>query len=127
MQGLIESSRAAGAVGLIAVDEASLARIGRKLGPNAQRWTAASGFSAAPGSFCLVPDAQGQAQSVLVGISRGDDIFSLAALPQRLPAGKYRIDPAGLALDANRAALGWGLGAYQFARYRKAGASRRSL
>jgi leucyl aminopeptidase len=120
MHGLIESSRAGAGVGLVAVDAASLARISRKVGGNAQHWIAATGFSAAPGSFCLVPDAQGQAQCVLVGISRGDDIFSLAALPQRLPRGKYRIDPAGLALDVNRAALGWGLGAYQFARYRKA-------
>jgi leucyl aminopeptidase len=123
MHGVIESSRAtetAGAVGLIAVDTGNLARVSRELGRNAQRWIVASNFRGDPGSFCLMPDALGQAQCVLVGISRGDDIFALAALPQKLPAGKYRIDDAGLALDPRRAALGWGLGAYQFARYRKA-------
>ncbi|MDR3387984.1 MAG: leucyl aminopeptidase family protein [Rudaea sp.] len=120
MHGLIESSRSSGAIGLIAVDRGNLARVARKLGQDAERWIAASGFRGDPGSFCLVPDAQGHAQCVFVGISRRDDIFALAALPQRLPAGKYRIDASGIALDAQCAALGWGLAAYQFARYRRA-------
>jgi leucyl aminopeptidase len=120
MHGLIESSRATGAVGLVAVDAGSLARVAGNLGKGTERWIAASGFRGEPGSFCLLPDAQGHARCVLVGISRVDDIFALAALPQKLPAGKYRIDATGLPVDLNRAALGWGLGAYQFARYRKA-------
>jgi leucyl aminopeptidase len=120
MHGLIESSRASAAVGLLAVDAGTIARVAGKLGKGAERWIAASGFRGDAGSFCLLPDAQGHAQCVLAGISRVDDIFALAALPQKLPAGKYRMDPRGFSLDLDRVALGWGLAAYQFARYRKA-------
>src|SRR5690606_22430997 len=43
-----------------------------------------------------------------------------ASLPLRLPAGDYRLDARGLALDPAQAALGWALGAYRFSRYRAA-------
>jgi len=121
MYGLVESSTAADrAVTLIAVDAASLSRTARKLGGGAARWIESCGFRADTGSFCLVPDARGQARCVLVGVSRGDDIYALAALPQRLPPGRYRLDADnGIALDTSSAALGWGLGAYRFTRYRK--------
>jgi leucyl aminopeptidase len=121
MHGVIESPRgASAATAVIAVDAKSLARVAQKLGANAVRWIAASGFGGEGGSFCLLPDAQGQLRAVLVGISRSDDVYALSTLPQKLPAGSYRLDSAGLALDPLRAALGWGLGAYQYTRYRKA-------
>src|SRR5581483_9911994 len=119
MHGLTEASRAKNATAVIAVDSTSLARVLRALGASAARWAETNGFRAEAGQVCLVPDAQGQARCVLVGISRADDIYALAALPQKLPPGKYRLDSAGVALDAERAALGWGLGAYRYARYRK--------
>jgi leucyl aminopeptidase len=119
MHGLIQSSRADKAVSLVPVDGHNLARVVRKLGKGVASWVTANGFRAIPGTFCIVPDAKGHARCVLVGISHSDDIYALAALPQKLPAGKYRLDSAGVSLDMNRAALGWGLGAYQFTRYRK--------
>jgi leucyl aminopeptidase len=120
MYGLVESSATGRSTPLIAVDNAQLARVARKLGGGAARWIAASSFRGDAGSHCLVPDARGQARCVLVGISRVDDIYALAALPQKLPVGKYHLDASGLSLNAQTAALGWGLGAYQFTRYRKA-------
>jgi leucyl aminopeptidase len=56
---------------------------------------------------------------VLAGVRTADDIYALAALPHALPPGTYRLDARGVGLDAARAALGWGLGAYRFDRYRK--------
>ncbi|HJS30400.1 MAG TPA: leucyl aminopeptidase family protein, partial [Alphaproteobacteria bacterium] len=44
-----------------------------------------------------------------------------AALATALPAGSYRLDPEPVALLATRMAIGWGLGGYSFARYRKPG------
>jgi len=119
MQGLVESARGGKAVAVIAVDARSLKRVAEKLGKAAGQWLRANGFAAEPGKFCLVPDAQGHLCAVLVGVARPDDIYALAALPHGLPAGDYRLDDAGLALDPLRAALGWELGAYRFNRYRK--------
>src|SRR5690606_7904667 len=57
---------------------------------------------------------------VLVGVSDSDDPFALSGLPLLLPAGDYCLhDTLGERIDPARAALGWGLGAYQFDRYRK--------
>ncbi|MBN8885399.1 MAG: leucyl aminopeptidase family protein [Rudaea sp.] len=120
MHGLIETRRAPQAIPLIAVTKASLRTTAAKLGKTAANWIAASGFEAVPGTFCLLPDAQGKAKRVLAGIAAADDLYALAALPQRLPEGSYRLDAGGIALDPERAALGWGFGAYQFTRYRKA-------
>jgi len=119
MHGLIESARGGKAVAVIGVDTRNLKRIVEKLGKAAAQWVRASGFAGEPGKFCLVPDAQGHLRAVLAGVSRKDDLYALAALPQGLPSGDYRLDDAGVPLDPLRAALGWGLGAYRFSRYRK--------
>ena len=119
MHGLIESARGGKAVAVIGVATHNLKRVAEKLGKAAAQWVRTSGFTAEPGKFCLVPDAQGHLRAVLVGVSRADDLYALAALPQGLPSGDYRLDDAGVTLDPARAALGWGLGAYRFSRYRK--------
>ncbi|MFT3790382.1 MAG: leucyl aminopeptidase family protein [Rudaea sp.] len=120
MYGLVETRRAAKAIPLTAVTKATLRAVAAKLGKSAASWIAASGFDAAPGTFCLLPDAQGKAKRVLAGVAAANDLYALAGLPLKLPEGSYRLDGGGVALDAERAALGWGLGAYQFTRYRKA-------
>ena len=120
MSALIETRRAAQAIPLTAVSKATLRSVADKLGKSAANWIAASGFDAAPGTFCLLPDAQGNAKRVLTGVAAADDLYALASLPLRLPEGSYRLDDSGIALDPERAALGWGFGAYQFTRYRKA-------
>jgi leucyl aminopeptidase len=120
MHGLIESTRSGNkAVAVIAVDARTLPRVAKALGKGAPSWIKASGFAGEAGRFCLLPDAQGQLRAVLVGVSRADDIYALSTLPQSLPGANYRLDAAGIALDPQRAALGWGLGAYRYARYRK--------
>jgi len=119
MHGLVETARGGKAVAVIGVDARCLKRVTEKLGKAAAQWVRSSGFAGEPGKFCLVPDAQGHLRAVLVGVARSDDLYMLAALPQGLPAGDYRLDDSGLALDSARAALGWGLGAYRFSRYRK--------
>jgi leucyl aminopeptidase len=119
MHALVETRRAAKAIPLTAVTKATLRAVANKLGKSAANWIAASDFDAAPGTFCLLPDAQGNAKRVLAGIAAANDLYALAALPYKLPEGSYRLDDIGVALDVERAALGWGLGAYRFTRYRK--------
>ncbi|MGH8042877.1 MAG: leucyl aminopeptidase family protein [Rudaea sp.] len=120
MHGLILSPRGRRqAVELVTVNATDLPKVVRSLGAGAAGWVAASGFRAEAGTFCPLPDAQGQLRAVLAGIARGDDLYALSTLPQSLPAGDYCIGATGVALDPLHAALGWGLGAYRFSRYRK--------
>ena len=62
MHALIETRRAAKAIPLIAVTKATLRATAAKLGKSATNWIAANGFDASPGTFCLLPDAQGNAR-----------------------------------------------------------------
>jgi leucyl aminopeptidase len=120
MEGFIETRRASRAIALIAVDSKRLKKVLADLGKTAARWCESSSFRADPGSFCLLPDAQGHVGAVLAGVTREDDLFALSALPYRLPVGSYQLDARGLSLDPVRSAIGWGLGSYFFSRYRKA-------
>jgi leucyl aminopeptidase len=85
----------------------------------AQRWVKAQGFSANPGSHCVLPDVGGGIARVLVGVGQADDLYALAHLPMQLPPGDYALDDSGVKLDPLRAALGFAFGSYQFNRYRK--------
>ena len=84
-----------------------------------RRWVRASGFEARPHTRCLVPDARRELDSVLVGAGDRADPWCCADLPAALPARRFRIrtelDPDVL----ERVAVGWGLGAYRFERYRR--------
>jgi leucyl aminopeptidase len=119
MHALVELRRTARAIPLIAVNPKTLRAVITKLGAAATAWVRDNGFRPEPGRHCVVPDVRGKLRAVLVGVGAPDDLYALAALPYALPAETYRLDAAGLALDPQRAALGWGLGAYRFARYRK--------
>src|SRR5699024_7059650 len=103
------------------VDAKSLPACKRRLGARQRRWLDAAGFKPLPGRIALLPDAEGQLARVIAGVRRDDPLWSLAALPWQLPAGRYRLADQGLTLDATLAALGWALGSYRCTRYRKAG------
>ncbi len=121
MFGLIETSKGkATAVPIIAVDSTHLARAARAFGKQTQRWLDSTDFKGAPGRVSLVPGEQGDLRAVLIGVAQRNDIYALASLPLTLPSGDYRLEDSGVALDPARAALGWALGTYRFARYRSA-------
>jgi leucyl aminopeptidase len=84
-----------------------------------RKWLKGVGFEAKPGSNALVPGADGAPGRVLVGVEARPDIWSYGALPKALPRGTYRIDGKLEPAAATRAALGWALGGYAFARYKK--------
>ena len=87
--------------------------------PEASAWVGSTGFSAKPGSTCLVPSRGGKLASVLVGIHVGDDPWALAGVPDAVPAGAYHLDLKWSSRSLVRAALGWALAAYRFERYKK--------
>jgi leucyl aminopeptidase len=84
-----------------------------------RKWVEGVGFDAKPGSHALVPGPDGAPGRVLVGVEARPDIWSYGALPKALARGTYRIDGKLAPAAATRAALGWALGGYAFARYKK--------
>ncbi len=80
---------------------------------------ASNGFLAKPNTFCLLNDSDGNLERVLLGIANQDDFFAFGVLPKVLPEGCYAIDASGFSsLQLEHAAIGWGLGSYQFKRYK---------
>jgi leucyl aminopeptidase len=94
------------------------------LDERARAFARAAGFEPKPGRHLIVPAADGKLAGVLFGIERPDDAvkdpFRPGQLVGLLPAGVYRFGNAPH--DARLAALAFGLGAYQFTRYRKSDA-----
>ena len=89
-----------------------------------RNWVEGSGFKAEPGEICLVPGEDGRPARALVGMPTedgGEALWTAAGFTTRLPQGSYRLDPEPADKAATRFALGWALGAYAFARYKKPG------
>ena len=82
-------------------------------------WVQSSGFTGKPGTYALVPGSDGPLARVLVGVDDIEDPWAFAALPTALPRRRYRLDGDYDRKAAERAALGWLLGCYAFALYRK--------
>jgi leucyl aminopeptidase len=107
------------AIPLTPVTQAEFAQFQNALDARDRAWIAANAFTAAPGQTLAIPDKEGQVSRILAGVGRLDDIYALAGAPTTLPKGEYRIDTPLAEEAASRLALGWGLGAYSFDRYRK--------
>ncbi|MBK8284140.1 MAG: leucyl aminopeptidase family protein [Ahniella sp.] len=90
------------------------------LTPKQRQFVSACGFRAVPCTFCFLPNAEGDVEAVLAGITNPADLYALAHAPMMLPPGSYRLDARGERLDPKLHALGWHIGSYQFTRYRKA-------
>jgi leucyl aminopeptidase len=108
------------AIPLLATDRKKLPRLLQSLTPAERRWVQAAGFEGAPQTHHLIVDGKGTLSRVLVGVRDADDPWALAALPLKLPAGRYALGKGPVALDPGKAAFSWDLGGYQFTRYRKA-------
>jgi len=83
-----------------------------------RNWIEGVRFAAKPGQHTLIPGADGAPGRVLLGVEHAPDIWSYGGLPKALPRATYRIDVPLEGDAASRAALGWALGGYAFARYK---------
>jgi leucyl aminopeptidase len=84
-----------------------------------QAWLKSQQFSAAPGSVALLPGTDGLAGAVL-GVGDRADAYSYAHAPFALPAcSVWKVAGELDVASASNLQLGWGLGSYRFARYRK--------
>ena len=89
----------------------------QKQSATTQQWLAAIQFRADPGQFSIVADGQGNIAYVLFCIPDVFSMWSIGHLPANLPEGQYYLETN----DEHywNYALAWGLGAYQFLRYKK--------
>ncbi|MEK9901100.1 MAG: leucyl aminopeptidase family protein [Rhodospirillaceae bacterium] len=100
----------------------------RKDLPAAQRtWLDRNGFSGKPGSWSMLTDETGGPDGAVFVTGADTDVWAWSTLAARLPAGSYRIAGRVAKTVAHDAALGWGLAAYEFTRYRPAKRTRPDL
>ena len=82
-------------------------------------WARAAGFQAAEGAVLLVPGPDGKLAGALFGLGNEGQChpFISGKLARTLPEGTWRIETSSVAPETM--ALGFGMGAYRFERYRK--------
>lgn len=83
-----------------------------------KNWLKSLDYTGKADTFCSIPNAQGQLSEVIFSIKTHDDFWSFGALPLALPFGIYQLETLMDAEQFNRAAIAWGLGSYQFSRYK---------
>ena len=83
----------------------------KNAGAEDRAWLTRQNFNARKGDLAWLADG-----SALVGWDGKDDLAALGHLPKRLPEGCYKFTHS----ITNLQAIGWGLGAYQFDRYKDA-------
>jgi len=82
--------------------------------PETRAWLGRLGFRAEPGQIGWLAGDDHQPAGVAVGWDGKDSLATLGALPFGLPEGVYALASSVSDLDL----VGWGLGAYQFNRYK---------
>ena len=107
------------AVPIHPTDAKRAAKLLATLSPAERRWAESCGFDGAPDSACAIPDAKGNISRVLAGVGDPADPWALAALPQKLPRGRYALGKGPVAVPPENAAFAWDLGSYRFTRYKK--------
>lgn len=83
-----------------------------------KRWVESAGFKAEAGDVSLVAGKDSGLSVVLLGVEDHQGLWAYAALPEKLPEGRYRIDAVLEKEGATNAAIGWALGCYRFDRYK---------
>lgn len=126
-QGLISSSQAQGAAGaakpifpIPKLDRPGDLEKGPDLPAALAAMVADNAFAGSIGEVLVAPDG------VAVGAGDLTDPFALAAVPEKIGAGTFRLapgDPLSARFSGTCLALGWLLGRYRFDRYRPAPAS----
>ena len=81
-------------------------------------WAETANFSARAGQFVMLPDGAGGVAGVLLGLGSKPDPLAIAGLPNKLPAGDYRLAETTPETVCEFAPLAWALGLYKFDRYR---------
>lgn len=112
-------SPAQDSIALIPVTEANWQSIRDTLPVMAQQWSQANHFTAKAGQICVLPNPAGEIDAVLAAYDANEGyMWSLAGLPEKLPAGHYHLQADWTVEQRTAAAIGWGLGCYRFDRFK---------
>jgi leucyl aminopeptidase len=106
------------AIPLTMVTKAGLGAWVESQDEDARAWIGGCGFNGEADSFLRIPGPGGKVTRVLCGVTEGDDLWSLAALPAKLGKGTYWLDAELDRTRANQLCTGWALGTYRFDRYK---------
>lgn len=82
-----------------------------------KNWLQATQYKSEPGNVSLISNDAGGIEKILFCISEMKNFWSVGSLPFQLPEGEYFFDVDKQYHEAF--AIAWGLGAYQFNRYKK--------
>ena len=123
MQTLLPSDSTVASLPLWLATEATITNVLQSLPPSQAAWARAQAYAAERHRLLLLPAADGALAGALWGLGalRAADELSLwdaAPLPERLPAGNFRLGCALAAQSGTQFALGWLLGSYRLSRYR---------
>jgi leucyl aminopeptidase len=123
MQTLLRGETAGSSVPLWLLTDASYAALLPSLPAHQGAWARAQGYAAERQRLLLLPADNGSIAGALWGLGPLSDpdelsLWDAAALPERLPAGNYRLASALSPAPATQFALGWLLGSYRLSRYR---------
>ena len=83
-----------------------------------KKWVAASNFKADPGTSLTLAGKDGALAGIVLGVNSTFDMWDYGGLAKTLPPGKYALTADLGAEEASRAAIAFGLGVYQFTRYK---------
>lgn len=81
-------------------------------------WLLSSNRSIQAGNHYLVPDDAGKLNQVVVIVDDNLSIWTIADLPFSLPVSHYFLADTISVEDREKLILGWGLGSYQFSKYK---------
>ena len=81
-------------------------------------WILSSNRSIRAGNHYLVPDDAGKLNQVVVIVDDNLSIWTIADLPFSLPVGSYYLSDTISLENREKLIMGWGLGAYQFSKYK---------
>lgn len=84
-----------------------------------KKWLEANDFTAKVGSYIVLPTPDGAVDKILSGVEFPQNIWSIAHLPAKIPAGIYHLEDNFTPEEATNLALGWSLATYQFTTYKK--------
>jgi leucyl aminopeptidase len=123
MQSLITEGDCPDSVPLWIVTDGSCAALLASLAPAQAAWAHAQGFTAERHRLLLLPTSEGAIAAAIWGLGALRHVDELspwdaAPLPDRLPAGTYRLATALCSHAATQFVLGWQLGGYHLVRFR---------
>lgn len=99
----------------------TLAEVRSHLPGFVHNWLDLNKFTGKAGEICIIPALSGKLGTALVGYDPNETaLWSIAGLPILLPEGHYHLEVNWSEHDQMLAAIGWGLGQYQFSLTKKA-------